>query len=167
MNYKLYNADYDVTEITDKKSKDPASFKTSSKSNAIDLTVFKDSLVESSKSSYNSIKRLFVGFTAILTNSSRNEVSLSNKDGRITIVRQALYKNKWENVKSFNKTPSRVCGNSYMSKRTINANSSLIFVIPCLDGNVETTFRLVLYQKNRKVIYSNEFQGFVSSELLE
>jgi hypothetical protein len=167
LDYKLYNADYDVIETNDSSSKDSASFKTSTTSNSMSLTVFQDSLVEFSKRSLYSRHGLTAGYKVVLTNSSINEVSLSNMDGKITIVRQALYKNKWKNVISFNKTPRQICGNSFMSKRTINAYSSLIFVVPCLDGNIETTFRLVVYQKNRTVIYSNEFQGFISRELLE
>ncbi len=89
-------------------------------------------------------------------------------DGKIKIVRQAFYKNKWKHVKSYNRTPRRVCGNSYMTKRIIKGDSSILFAVPCIEGNIKTKFRLIAYQKNSKTpIYSNEFLGFVSKELVE
>jgi len=168
LNYQFYNSYYDVIETARTTNTDLVLKNPGLKPNQLKLRVFQDSLIEFPKWFLHKRKGVSAGFKAILINSTSNEVSLSNMDGKITIVRQAFYKNKWKNVKSFNRTPRRVCGNSFMTKRIIKGDSSILFAVPCIDGNIKTKFRLIAYKKNgRTPIYSNEFQGLVSKELVE
>ncbi|WCO00238.1 hypothetical protein [Psychroserpens ponticola] len=167
MNNKLYHANSDLSEITNRISNDSIFDKTNSESNSLTLTVFQDASVQLSNKSQNDKNSLSVKSVAILTNSTPYEVSLMNNDGKIIIVRQVFYNNRWRNIKSYKNTPKRFCGNSYRSKRTIKRKSSLIFAVPCLEGNIKTKFRLVLFQKNKVAIYSNEFQGFIPKRFLE
>ena len=166
LNYQLYTVDYDVVEVRNQKTRGELVITTPT-TNPVQLIVDEDSFALFPKQTHFPNTGITAGLKVVLTNSTTKEVNLPSISGKIRITRQALINNKWVDVKSYDRTPKRVCGTSYSTKRTIKANSSLLFALPCLEGTIHTKYRLVLYLKNyRKAIYSNAFDGFISRELI-
>ena len=105
-----------------------------------------------------------------LINNFSNDFSLFNMDGKIIMKRQVFYKNEWKNVESFDRTPQSICGNSFFTKKVIESGNRFTFVAPCLEGNIKTKFRFVIFTKpvnEQSPIYSNEFDGFINKKLIE
>lgn len=166
INYQFYTADYDVIELRNQPANDELVITTPA-TNPVQLIVSEDSYALFPKQTHFPNTGITAGLKVVLTNSSSKEVILHNKSGKIRITRQALINNKWVDVRSYNRTPKRVCGTTYSTKRTIKANSSLLFALPCIEGDIHTKYRLVLYLKDyRKTIYSNAFDGYISRELI-
>lgn len=165
-NYQFYKADYDIVEVRNSLAHTGVVPNTA-KTNSVELIVSQDSHTLFPIQTHFPNSGIPAGLKVVLSNSTAKEVHLSNKSGKIRIVRQALINNKWVDVKSYDRTPKRVCGTSLMGKRTVKPNSSLLFALPCIEGTTKTKFRLALHLKDRKKpIYSNVFDGYISRELI-
>ena len=166
VNYQFYNADYDVIKVRNQPANDELIITTPT-TNPVQLIVSEDSYALFPKQTHFPNTGVPAGLKVVLTNSTAKEVNLPSINGKTRITRQALINNKWVDVRSYDRTPNRVCGTTYLSKNTIKANSSLLFALPCIEGDIHTKYRLVLYLKDyRKTIYSNAFDGYISRELI-
>jgi len=103
-----------------------------------------------------------------LINNTSNDFNLANMDRRVIFRRQVYYKNEWVYIKSYDRTPRMICGNSYFYDKIIEPGNTFTFVAPCLEGNIKAKFRFVAYGKTEKIaIYSNEFDGYFNKKLIE
>lgn len=91
-------------------------------------------------------------------------------DRRIMMFRQVFFNNEWVNVKSFDRTPNMICGNSFMHQKIIYSKSHFTFIAPCLEGDINVKSRFVIALKEEgeyTLIFSNEFEGYINKELIE
>ena len=161
---ELYQSDNDLVQIKNNLAE------TESKINTLQLIVLPNSIAEFTRWTNYKRKGFNYGFSVLLINNTTNDYNLSNRDGKVIIRRQVFYNGEWIPVRSFDRTPKPICGNSYSSDKIIKAYSSFLFVAPCLEGNIKAKFRFVVMTKNENpnsLIISNEFDGFISEKLIK
>lgn len=164
INIELYQSNYDLVQIKNNLGE------TEQRNNSLQLVVLPNSIAEFPKWTNYKRKGINYGFSVLLINNTSEDYNLSNMDGRVIIRRQVFHKGEWIPVKSFDRTPKPICGNSYFSDKIIESYNSFLFVAPCLDGNIKTKFRFVAMTKNENpnsLIISNEFDGFISEKLIK
>jgi hypothetical protein len=170
LNSEFYNSDYDVMQVQNSSDSINEIIKSELKSDSLRLVVIPNSYLKFPKWASYKRKGIDSGFKIILINNSSNDFSLFNMDGRIIMKRQFYYKNKWENVKSYDRTPQPICGNSYFTKRVIKSRDFFTFIAPCVEGDIKAKFRFVVYvnsETEKPTVYSNEFDGFINKKLIE
>jgi len=164
INIELYQSNNDLVQIKNDLGE------TESKNNTLQLVVLPYTTAEFPRWTNYKRKGINYGFRVLLINNTGKDYNLSNMDGRVIIRRQVFYKGEWIPVRSFDRTPRPVCGNSYFSDAIIESYHSFLFVAPCLEGNIKTKFRFVARTKNENpnsLIISNEFDGFISEQLIK
>ncbi len=178
IDYKLYNANYDVEQLheektsltTLKKEKVPI------QDNQLQLVVLPNTHISFSKWSSYRKKKTNKGFKILIVNTTKAPLNIKNIDGIISFTRQVYYKNAWRTLVSFDKEPLRIlCGNSYLSNKIIEPQEVQSFIAPCISGNITVPIRFMIKTKpleygdpdNGTIIYSNTFEGSFNEALLK
>ena len=163
LNVKYYRSDNDVIGI-----RSSIDHNIESQSDSLQLIIIPNSYAEFPRWTNYRRKGINRGFEVHLVNNSSKEFNLANMDGRVIIQRQVYYKNKWKSVKSYDRTPRMICGNSYFHDKFIESGQTFTYAAPCLNGSIKAKFRFVAFGRiEKKLIYSNEFQGYISKKLIE
>jgi len=169
--YKLYNVFYDVVQIKESVDSYIENDQKILKTDSLQLIVYSNSKLEFQKNSSYKRNGIDSGFKIILMNNSSNDINLYNMDGRVIIYRQVFHNNEWKNVKSYNENQYPFCGNSFLREKVIKSDEHYIFAAPCIEGEVNAKFRMVVLCTKSinevSVVYSNEFYSSLNTKLIE
>jgi hypothetical protein len=107
------------------------------------------------------------GFRVIITNNSSDSIHFSKYESqRWAPIRQVYFKNKWTTINP--DTHTIQCGNERRIKISLGPNKEAVFIGTCIEGSFVAKYRYMMYDPiTQSEIYSNEFEGYFDSRIME
>ncbi|HSY61534.1 MAG TPA: hypothetical protein VK796_06635 [Cytophaga sp.] len=99
------------------------------------------------------------GYRLFIANKSDTVVALVASDGRLNVIAEVYYQNKWQPIEYLLRS---WCGNSY-HKVYLKQDEYWVCIIPNYDGKLKVKLRYKLILNKGKYIYSNAIQTQINS----
>ncbi|MCF6131611.1 hypothetical protein [Flavobacterium wongokense] len=137
------------------------------KPDALQITVLPNDYVTFPEPWYKMRCNMDKGFKLFITNATTAPVEFWGRDSqKWAPIREVYYNNRW--IPLVYERRIIECGNESHYKITLEPDSEIAFVVPCLEGSYLTKYRFTITSPiTKQPIYSNEFDGYFDARMLD